>query len=202
MRGCVVEVCGARHAVHGTSLGKANALRSGDPSGDPEVLLRVEQDIREHFHDAPWFDFHAHRAVVNIYRAAITVRNRLEQDLLSRWQLSWGGFTCLWVLWIWGEMESRRLAHESGVSKGTLTGLVITLEKRGLVTRRRLSGDRRRVAVSLTPEGLAVAEELYPHFHACERALTAGLGTDERVHLARLLRSIMKSATAPGLLDA
>ena len=176
-------------------------MRGGDASEGPEVLLRVEQDIREHFDGSAWFDFSAHRAIVNIYRAAITVRNRLEQELLSRWSLSWGGFTCLWVLWIWGEMESRRLAHECGVAKGTLTGLVTTLEKRGLVARRRLSGDRRRVAVSLTPEGLAVVEELYPHFNACERALTAELGTDERVHLARLLSSVMKRAATPGLLE-
>ena len=181
--------------------GEGVSLRGGNPSEGPEVLLRVEQDIRDHFSEAPWFDFYAHRAIVNIYRAAITVRNRLEQELLSRWRLTWGGFTCLWVLWIWGEMESRRLAHECGVAKGTLTGLVTTLEKRGLVSRRRLSGDRRRVAVSLTPEGLAVVEELYPHFNACERALTAELGTEERVQLARLLRSIMGRAAAPGLLE-
>ena len=174
-------------------------MRSGDPSEDRDAILRVERDIRDHFRDTVWFDFHAHQAVVNIYRAAITVRNRLEQDLLSRWHLTWGGFTCLWILWIWGEMESRRLAHEAGVSKGTLTGLVKTLEKRDLVSRRRLSGDRRRVAVSLTPDGLAVVEELYPHFHTCERTLTAGLDTGEQDQLSHLLRSIMRRATGPEL---
>lgn len=181
--------------------GEGYTLRSGDPSEDRDVILRVEQDIRDHFRDAPWFDFHAHQAIVNIYRAAITVRNRLEQELLARRRLTWGGFTCLWVLWIWGEMESQRLAHECGVSKGTLTGLVTTLQKRGLVTRRRLTGDRRRVAVGLTPDGLAVVEELYPHFHACERTLTAGLDPDEQDQLSRLLRSIMRRATAPDLLE-
>lgn len=177
------------------------ALRGGDPSEERDVFLRVEQDIRDHFRHEPWFDFRAHQAVVNIYRAAITARNRLEQELLSRWHLTWGGFTCLWILWIWGEMESRRLAHEAGVSKGTLTGLVTTLQKRGLVARRRLTGDRRRVAVDLTPDGLAVVEELYPHFHACERTLTAGLDPDEQDQLSRLLRSITRRATAPDLLQ-
>ena len=179
--------------------GEGEALRGGDPSEDRDAILRVESDIRDHFRDTAWFDFRAHQAVVNIYRAAITVRNRLEQELLSRWRLTWGGFTCLWILWIWGEMESRRLAHEAGVSKGTLTGLVKTLEKRDLVSRRRLSGDRRRVAVSLTPGGLAVVEELYPHFHTCERTLTAGLDIDEQDQLSRLLRSIMRRAAGPDL---
>lgn len=175
-------------------------MRSGNPAEDRDVLLRVEQDIRDHFHDAAWFDFRAHQAIVNIYRAAITVRNRLEKELLSRWRLTWGGFTCLWILWIWGELESQRLAHECGVSKGTLTGLVKTLEKRGLVARRRLSGDRRRVAVSLTSDGLAVVEELYPHFHTCERTLATGLDTDEQDQLSRLLRTITRRAAAPDLL--
>lgn len=173
---------------------------SGMPRSAP-ALLSAEKDIQAHFQDATWFDFLAQQAISNIYRAAAKVRNRLEQELLSRWGLSWGGFTCLWVLWIWGEMESSRLARQCGVAKGTLTGTVTTLENRGLVTRRRMAGDRRRVSVSLTSDGLALVKELYPRFNASERALTSGLSDDERAQLARLLRKIMAQASAPGLLE-
>ena len=138
-------------------------------------------------------------SVVRRYRERVL--DRLEQELLSRWSLSWGGFTCLWVLWIWGEMESRRLARQCGIAKGTLTGVVSTLVKRGLVIRRRQPGDRRRVAVSLTPAGLALIRELYPLFNASERALTSGLSDEEKALLARFLRSIMSRASTPGLLE-
>lgn len=176
-------------------------MGGGRTAPNARALLPAEEDIREHFRDSAWFDFLAQQAISNIYRAATKVRNRIEQELLSRWRLSWGGFTCLWVLWIWGEMESRRLARQCGVAKGTLTGVVTTLSNRGLVIRHRLPGDRRRVAVSLTPDGLALVEELYPLFNASERALTAGLTDDERVLLARFLRDIMGRASTPGLLE-
>lgn len=176
-------------------------MEGGRVSRGPSALLPAEEDIQEHFQDSAWFDFLAQQAISNIYRAAAKVRNRLEQELLSRWGLSWGGFTCLWVLWIWGEMESRRLARQCGIAKGTLTGVATTLVNRGLVARRRLPGDRRRVAVSLTPDGLALVQEIYPLFNASERALTSGLSDEERVLLARFLRNIMSRASTPGLLE-
>ena len=51
--------------------------------------------------------------------------------------LSFTAFTVMWVLWVWGELESRELAVDAGITKGTLTGVVGTLERRGLVARRR-----------------------------------------------------------------
>ena len=42
----------------------------------------------------------------------------------------------LFVLWIWGDQQTRHLAEEAGVTKGTLTGVLKTLEKRGLARRR------------------------------------------------------------------
>ena len=39
----------------------------------------------------------------------------------------------LWVLWIYGEMESHAAAEKAGISKGTLTRVVRTLQSRGLL---------------------------------------------------------------------
>ena len=51
----------------------------------------------------------------------------------------------MWVLWVWGEMETRELAIDAGITKATLTGVVGTLERRELVVRRRSSPDGRLV---------------------------------------------------------
>ena len=58
--------------------------------------------------------------------------------------LSFTAFTVMWVLWMWGEMESRAAGRRAGVTKGTLTGVVGTLERRGLVGP--APGPRRRPA--------------------------------------------------------
>lgn len=139
-------------------------------------------------------DFEANRAISNIYRAAAAVRRRAERGLLKEYRLSWGGFTILWVLWVWGEMETATLATECDLAKGTLTGMLTTLEKRDLVRRQRSTTDGRRVLVSATDAGLAVIEELFPRFNQLEIDLVAGLSRAESEELARLLRKVITNA--------
>ncbi|MBT6786147.1 MAG: MarR family transcriptional regulator, partial [Acidiferrobacteraceae bacterium] len=81
-------------------------------------------------------DLGAMDAVANIFRAANSIRNKAERDLLARHGLSFTGFTVLWVLWVWGPQESHQLAQESSVSKSTLTGIVKTLHTLKLVERK------------------------------------------------------------------
>ncbi len=156
-------------------------------------LLQAEQDIRARL-DEHELDFDSLQAISNIYRAAAAVRRRAEREVLAAHNLSWGGFTILWVLWVWGQMETAQLAAECDLAKGTLTGMVSTLEKQGLVGRERVEADRRRVTVTLTPEGLDTIETLYPAFNSYEAAMSGGLTTDEKRELARLLRVVTNNA--------
>jgi len=66
--------------------------------------------------------------------------------------------------------------------------MVSALEKQGLVTRERVEADRRRVTMTLTPEGHDTIETLCPAFNSYESAMSGGLTADEKRELARLLR--------------
>ena len=127
--------------------------------GSAQDLVQAERDIRARIGDSE-LDFAAMAAVSNIYRAANAIRNHMEQKVLAEEDLSWAAFTVLFVLWIWGEQQTRDLAAEAGVTKGTLTGVLKTLEKRGLARRRAHESDGRLVMVSLEPKGLGVIERL------------------------------------------
>lgn len=155
-----------------------------------EDMLANERDIRARLGDRP-FDFDSLHVISNIYRAAAAIRRRAEREVLSAYSLSWGGFTILWVLWIWGEMETAKLAAECDLAKGTLTGMVSTLEQQGLVERERMATDRRRVTVSLTAKGLETIEELFPKFNEFEADMSLHLSTDEKQLAAELLRRII-----------
>jgi DNA-binding MarR family transcriptional regulator len=161
-------------------------------TGTDSDLVRAERDIRERIGDAE-LDFAAMAAVSNIYRAANAIRYRLERDVLAAENLSWGAFTVLFVLWIWGDHQTRHLAAEAGVSKGTVTGLLKTLEKRGLVRRSAHDVDGRLVLVSLEPSGRDVIEKLFPAFNRGEAAVSSSLNQEEREQLAFLLRKIIRS---------
>jgi DNA-binding MarR family transcriptional regulator len=158
-----------------------------------EDRLDAERDVQARLGDRP-IDFASLYAISNIYRAAGAVRRRAERDVLADYGLSFGGFTILWVLWVWDEMETARLADECGLAKGTLTGMLTTLEKQGLVDRTRLEADKRRVMVNLTAAGSATMDEVFPKFNRFEGEMSAGLTVDEKRDLAHLLRVVITNA--------
>ena len=155
-------------------------------------LMQAERDIRGRIGDQQ-LDFAAMAAVSNIYRAANAIRHHMEQQVLAEADLSWAAFTVLFVLWIWGDQQTRHLAAEAGVTKGTLTGVLKTLEKRGLARRRGHDEDGRLVLVSLEPKGQQVIERLFPAFNAGEALVSASLTEREKNQLATLLRTIIRT---------
>jgi MarR family transcriptional regulator, organic hydroperoxide resistance regulator len=161
-------------------------------TGSARDLVQAERDIRGRIGEEH-LDFAAMAAVSNIYRAANVVRNHMERKVLADEDLSWAAFTVLFVLWIWGEQQTRHLAVEAGVTKGTLTGVLKTLEKRGLTRRQAHDEDGRLVLVSLEPKGEAVIERLFPAFNAGETLVSGALSDREKNQLAGLLRKIIRS---------
>jgi MarR family transcriptional regulator, organic hydroperoxide resistance regulator len=113
-------------------------------------LIQAERDIVERLTaEDVELDLEALSLVSNLYRAASAIRRHMESHVLSRHRLSWTAFVTLWVLWIWGELEARHLAAEANVTKGTLTGVLDTLEGRGLVARRTVTEALRQVVREL-----------------------------------------------------
>lgn len=129
--------------------------------------------------------------VANIYRAASAVRQHFENSVLREAELTWTAFVVLWVIWIWGESETRHVADEAGISKGTLTGVARTLETRGLVTRAGHPADGRLVLLSLTDEGEALMRRLFPQFNSEEVFVTGRLDGEECRRTADVLRRIV-----------
>ena len=156
-------------------------------------LLPAERKVLEALGHLP-LDFRAMWAVSNLFRTSAAIRRHMEAKVLADDRLSWTSFVALWVLWVWGEMESRDLASAIGISRPTSTGVVTTLERRGLVQRRKSSDDGRMVRVSLTDAGRARIEELFPRFNAEEVAVTAHLSPEQQDAMASMLRSMVRTA--------
>lgn len=129
--------------------------------------------------------------VANIYRAASTVRQHLENSVLREADLTWTAFVVLWVIWIWGESETRNVAEEAGISKGTLTGVARTLESRGLVARSDHPSDGRLVLLDLTPQGRELMERVFPAFNEEEAFVTSRLSDEECRRTADALRQVV-----------
>jgi DNA-binding MarR family transcriptional regulator len=156
-------------------------------------LLPAERKVLERLGHLP-LDFRAMWAVSNLFRTSAAIRRHMESKVLADDRLSWTSFVALWVLWVWGEMESRDLAAAVGISRPTSTGVVTTLERRGFVRRRKSAEDGRMVRVSLTQRGRKKIEALFPRFNAEESAVTSDLTPAEQDSMAGMLRSMLKTA--------
>lgn len=176
--------------------GDVDTGRRYDTSGQPpdaghRTLAETERAVAERL-DGLALDMPAMAVVQNLYRAAGAIRNHLERSVLAPHGLTWTGWVVLWVVWIWDDIEARHVAAEAGISKGTLTGVLSTLESRGLLARRTHPDDARRVLVALTQRGERLMRELFPAFNAQEGVVTAPLAPDERRRLAELLRAVVQ----------
>lgn len=157
-----------------------------------EELLPAERKVLERLGHLP-LDFRAMWAVSNLFRTSAAIRRHMEASVLAADKLSWTSFVALWVLWVWGEMESRDLAAAVGISRPTSTGVVKTLEGRGWVERRKSAKDGRMVRVSLTAEGERKIADLFPRFNAEETGVTSHLSTEQQDAMAAMLRGMLKS---------
>jgi MarR family transcriptional regulator, 2-MHQ and catechol-resistance regulon repressor len=132
----------------------------------------------------------AHRALQALLRAEAAVRRSLAAEL-EREGVSAAGFSALVVLvTAGGSLELRTLRRRLGWSKANATEVTATLQGRGFVARRRLAGDRRALAIDLTPSGRALVTRLFPEHADRVSAAFGALDESEKRSLAELCRKL------------
>ena len=90
----------------------------------------------------------------------------------------------------WEQVETREIAEEVGTSKATLTGVLKTLERDGLVIKQQSKEDRRLVLVTLTVNGKKLMKKIFPEFNKEEVYLASSLKPSARKGTADALRNI------------
>ena len=116
----------------------------------------------------------------------------------SRYGLSMGKFTLLMQLL---QAEDHRLtpsecAARSGVTRGTITGLLDGLERDGWVRRQPHSCDRRRLTLQLTESGLQRLDEMLPDHFCRTSGLMAQFTSLEKKTLVQLLAKLRLGTSA------
>ncbi len=140
---------------------------------------------------APGTDLDAMTVVFNVIRLANRLVSDLESSVHRPRGLSWAGFRLLFTLWVAGSLEPRTLARLSAVTRASISSVLNTLERDGLVERRRESTDRRIVTVVLTPAGRTAVEEAFREHNVREREWLAGLDGAEQRELGAVLHRLL-----------
>ena len=82
------------------------------------------------------------------------------------------------------------------MTRATITGLIDTLERDGLVKREHTLDDRRMMLVRLTAEGRGYFDKILPDYFRCVAAVMSQLTPDERKTLVSLMGKIQQSLPA------
>ena len=128
-------------------------------------------------------------AYIKLMRCSGTVQAGLERALETD-GISEGQFGILEVLLHLGPLSPSELRRKVFRSGGNVTLVLDNLEKRGWIERRRDPGDRRRLAVHLTPEGRRTIKRLFPPHVARIVAAFGPLTGAELEELSRLCKKL------------
>jgi DNA-binding MarR family transcriptional regulator len=130
----------------------------------------------------------AQEALIGIARTA-SVLNRLTAAVLDPEGISVAQYNVLRILRGAGPDGLPTLSIRDRMidPAAAITRLVDKLEEAGLITRERVSCDRRQVVCRITPAGLALLDKVDPPLRATEECLGGTIGADDLQQLNRIL---------------
>lgn len=141
----------------------------------------------------PSLDPTACDAFLNLLRTGDDVFAEVS-DFFVKHHLSQGRFTVLMLLQCPCDVPATpaALADQSRVTRATMTGLIDTLEKDGLVIREADKKDRRTLHVCLTRQGKAFVKKMLPDYFRCISAIIQPLNKTERKQFVHLLQKLQQ----------
>jgi DNA-binding MarR family transcriptional regulator len=156
-------------------------------------MVRVDPDFEDEF---PGADARATECYANLVRTGDLLIGLHNAQAWEDHHLSATAKQALAVLDGADEpLEPGVISDRLIITSGSVTSLLDTLEKGGLVTRSRHPVDRRKVLVDITAAGTAIVDAMLPSLHARERVIISdALTTAEQATLLTLVAKVQRSA--------
>lgn len=171
------------------------SARPEDPK-ELDYLSFVDFAIAEAARELPQVDSAAMRLGLTLHRVTSAFVYDVESTVHRPNGWSWPGFRVLFVLWLAGPLEAKRVAQLSGTSRAAVSALVNTLERDGLVSRERATHDRRAVRLALTDAGRDSITGAFQEHNKREQAWAGTLTKPEQATLIDLLDKLMHGTQA------
>lgn len=149
------------------------------------TAIRVPPDFEREF---PGSSASAAEVAANLVRAADALMTEIDRRRRAIADISASGFEALAILEGAGEpLAAHVIAERLLVSSASMTSLLDTLERKGLVERQPHPNDRRKVLIHLTDDARAVVDQMLPTVHAAATEAFAALSEPDREHLVTML---------------
>jgi homoprotocatechuate degradation regulator HpaR len=95
------------------------------------------------------------------------------------------------ALLINGPLEPRQLSEACQISSPSITGVLLRMEEAGLVERRRMHDDQRRLLVSVTPRSRQLGRRIFPAIDAQYARIEEIVGVDALGHVYDVLDTLL-----------
>lgn len=133
------------------------------------------------------------KAWVVLAKAMAAISERVKEDL-RRHQLNTTEFGVLSVLYRTGDTPLQQIGDKILITSGSVTYVIDKLEKRGLLKRVSCPTDRRVTYASLTDEGHALMDVVYPEHIAMFPEIFSPLTEQEQHELIDQLKKVGHNA--------
>ncbi|HET7757218.1 MAG TPA: homoprotocatechuate degradation operon regulator HpaR [Steroidobacteraceae bacterium] len=120
-----------------------------------------------HHRNLPLLLLQARERVISHFRPILNANGVTEQQ----WRI-------VRVLYEEPALEPREIVELCRISSPSMAGVLARMQQLGLVTRRRVDRDQRRVHVSLTPRARALAARMAPQIDATYRRIERQIGAE------------------------
>lgn len=137
-----------------------------------------------HHRNLPLLLLQARERVISHFRPILNANGVTEQQ----WRI-------VRVLYEQPALEPREIVELCRISSPSMAGVLARMQELGLVTRRRVDHDQRRVHVSLTPRARAMAARMAPQIDATYRRIERQIGPSFSARFQRSLDLLL--ATLP-----
>ncbi len=145
--------------------------------------------------EQPEQELHEER-LARLIRLAARAFNRSLQLRLSAYNITFGQWIFLRIMWTEDGLSQRELAERSGLTEPTAHSALTKLEKLGLIERKNLPGNRRRQHAFLTNGGWALRDKLEPLAVDVNDTAIGGLSEAEEQTLRHALLTIIDNLNA------
>jgi DNA-binding MarR family transcriptional regulator len=138
----------------------------------------------------------ATECVLNLYVLSGLIEDRSTAFMHDVGLPSMAAFNVLTILQGAGKpLPPSVISEHMMVTRGTMTGILDSLENRGMIRRRRHPGDGRGRLIEMTDRARKLHDEVRPRIHAAEQRVVASLNTRQRKDLIDAVAGLQEAAS-------
>ena len=170
-----------------TATTKSPLRTHGEPEKPQKLVPRTEsQSVLRHWREAVPDDRFAH-----LVKDATRSFQRALQVRLVEYEVPFGHWTFLRVLWEVDGLTQKQLSDEVGVMEPTTYTVVRAMEMRGWIARQQMATNKKNVHIFLTDAGRSLKAKLVPMAEEVNRIGAAGLSADDVATARSVLLAII-----------